>query len=175
MELEQRIEDLAKRIEKVNSCHVKSGPTGGQFCETGGGGRGGTKAPLRSPTTGRVGAGNIDPKLHSALRDAGFRKESDNKGGGVRRVDYTKVIPDKSETPKGFREVTVQLWGDGNHRVVTMLNGRSNGTPTGFTSTTDLPKAIQRESTKPPTNRGKLYGTEMLYSDGRRIRSSNPV
>lgn len=46
MELEQRIEDLAKRIViakgKGNPCHVKSGPQGGQFCETKGGGSGGS-------------------------------------------------------------------------------------------------------------------------------------
>ena len=43
MTVEQRIEDLAKRITvtKVNPCHVKSGPQGGQFCETKGGGSGG--------------------------------------------------------------------------------------------------------------------------------------
>lgn len=40
--LQFRIEDLAKRIAvaKVNPCHVKSGPQGGQFCETKGGGGG---------------------------------------------------------------------------------------------------------------------------------------
>lgn len=40
MTLEERIEDLSKRIAvaKDNPCHVKSGPQGGQFCETKGGG-----------------------------------------------------------------------------------------------------------------------------------------
>jgi len=45
MTIEDRIEKLhvaicSARISKINPCHVKSGPTGGQFCETKGGGSG---------------------------------------------------------------------------------------------------------------------------------------
>ncbi len=60
--LEAGISELTRRVEKINTCHVSSGPDGGQFCSGGGGGpqqqtgaglRGtlGTKVPSDGPTT----------------------------------------------------------------------------------------------------------------------------
>lgn len=38
LKLHTSIAVLSERLRKSNSCHVPSGPKGGQFCETGGGG-----------------------------------------------------------------------------------------------------------------------------------------
>ncbi len=57
MILQQGIQKTAARLDRVlksNTCHVPSGPKGGQFCETGGGGRG--RSSGGAPTTFPVSA-----------------------------------------------------------------------------------------------------------------------
>lgn len=78
METEQRIEALqqgiqavGERLEKINPCHVKSGPTGGQFCETGGGSRGGAK-----PGGGLSSAGDKKRVTNNAVAARAFARES---------------------------------------------------------------------------------------------------
>lgn len=72
-----------------------------------------------------------------ALRKAGFVKASDSRAGGLRCIEFNRQV--------GARSVSVQLWGDGRHRVSHMLDGRGSTLPTNFTSVEDMAWAIVNE------------------------------
>lgn len=127
MELEQRIKDLAKRIAvaKVNPCHVKSGPQGGQFCETGGGSGGGSAVGGFQSHGINTGGPGVTPKQEAArkeklaqdlslLDEKGFRRELknpklfrlENRALGLVQVKHTGFLPDGSSRWSGNSEVT---------------------------------------------------------------------
>jgi len=88
---EDRIEQLSLgisavriRLSKINPCHTKSGPEGGQFCETGGGG--GAAKPAKPVETTPKSKPEPRPKKpaggEETLRTATVKSES-NLGGGA--------------------------------------------------------------------------------------------
>jgi hypothetical protein len=48
----------------------------------------------------------------------------------------------------GDRQIDLQLWNDGNHRVSHFLRGRMSTVPTDFKTVEEMKAAIQRELTR---------------------------
>lgn len=89
-----------------------------------------------------------------ALRIIGFTKIWDSRAGGQRTIQYRKHIQD--------RDLIVQLWGDGNHRITHELRECSDTTPTDFRTLPQMHRAITRESTR--KDNGWINGTKKFYA-----------
>jgi hypothetical protein len=74
----------------------------------------------------------------AALKKDGFAKRWDDRSKVNGRVaEYFKVV--------GERDVGVQLWSDGGHRVSHMLGGRMSTPPTPFADIDGMRAAVQHE------------------------------
>jgi hypothetical protein len=71
------------------------------------------------------------------LRRSGFVPDWDSVAGGERCWQWSRTI--------GDRQVTVQLWGDGNHRATHGIRGSEDTLPTEFKDTTGMMDAISHE------------------------------
>jgi len=109
--LDARIALAKLRFRKINPCHVPSGPKGGQFCETGGGG-GGKEG---------VTWGNIIDRSGTSyeVRHTAVQRNIDNRKpelGTVLRHDFKVYAAGSKGTPKenysGIGEATLTRSGD---------------------------------------------------------------
>lgn len=80
-------------------------------------------------------------RFASPLRQLGFKKQWDSRGGGVRTAQWSRDEPDG-------RTLLCQIWGDGRHRINHEWVGCSDTAPTDFTTEDGLAAAIQRETTR---------------------------
>lgn len=80
------------------------------------------------------------PEICAELRRLCFTRTDVSYCDKVKLVTYNLVLPD--------RELNVQLWGDGGHRVSMSVRGCSDTTPTSFTDVEGLRRAVDYESTR---------------------------
>jgi hypothetical protein len=142
--LEQRIEDLAKRIAvaKSNSCHVPSGPAGGQFCEGGGSGTG-------------AGGGSGTSNSKQAAAEKIFDKASTSLG----RAGYTLAPKYQSDRS---REREQELRRDG---IIQDFFKHPSGKDVDITIKDEK---LSWRATSPVKRQGKIYST---YAGGDTTRS----
>lgn len=76
--------------------------------------------------------------FNAAMKRAGFQKEYSSRAGGGRVDEWKRQENDR-------RIITVQLWGDGKHRVTHSIDHNENTYPTGFTDVEGMLAAITRE------------------------------
>lgn len=83
----------------------------------------------------------------TVLRRAGFQFGYRSRAGDCHVTEFWKR--------EGDRELKVQLWADGKHRVSHGIHGkhglRQSDTPTDFETVADMECAIKREWTRPTT------------------------
>ncbi len=133
-QLEMRVVALSKkltvlnaRFSKINSCHVKSGPNGGQFCATGSkGGGGGNKA-----------VGGVDPRVTTALKPHNFVDSGKTTDGSTIYRSKRKGIPSMYAT-----EVVVSPKGSWEYRSggTTVLTGKNAASLLDFLATRTKPR-----------------------------------
>lgn len=91
-----------------------------------------------------------------ALRKLGFKKVWHTTSGGQATTQYDKRLADG-------RELHVQIWADGGHRVSHSFNGCSDTTPTDFRLKPQMSDAIDKESTRTDS---KYYRASTLIPAG---------
>jgi len=80
------------------------------------------------------------------LRRLGFRKAWSSRAGGGRVDEWSRTDPDAATL--GYRQLSVQLWEDGHHRISHAINNRATTEPTGFDTIEALHVALERETTR---------------------------
>ena len=87
---------------------------------------------------------NIRPYTNALCQKKAFWVfDFDSRAGGVRVVQIRYVV-------SGERNLHIQPWDDGNHRVSMEYRGRQATLPTSFTDVEDMLKAIQFERMRDP-------------------------
>ena len=79
-------------------------------------------------------------KFAPLLRKRGFKKDWDSRAGGIRIAGWTKHA--------GEREVRVQIWADGNHRVSHSIRNRATTHPTQFNDEASMDDALSWEENR---------------------------
>lgn len=152
MTTEERIEKLSLgissvkiRLSKVNTCHVPSGPAGGQFCEGGGSGGG------AGAGGGSVGAGNS--------KQAAAEKIFDKASTSLGRAGYTLAPKYQSDRS---REREQELRRDG---IIQDFFKHPSGKDVDITIKDEK---LSWRATSPVKRQGKIYST---YAGGDTTRS----
>jgi hypothetical protein len=80
------------------------------------------------------------------LRKLGFFKAWNSTAGGMRCTLWTRTTPDAPTL--GYRQLRVQIWADGHHRVSHGINNRETTEPTDFETVAGLHTAVAHEMTR---------------------------
>lgn len=83
---------------------------------------------------------NIRPYTNALRAQGGWIADGDSNGGGQRVVSFKKLI--------GLRELRLQLWEDGRHRVSHAYAGNETTYPTAFHDVEGMAAAIATETAR---------------------------